>query len=417
MSSAAFGKRMIRRVLSFVALTLAASFAEAASPTVSNVRATQRAQTQLVDVFYDLSATNSGPFSVSLAVSTNKGATYDLPASSLAGTGFGSAVTVGTRKQIVWNAGAGWPGKYSSAVRFKVNATEMAIAGDYLVVDLSAGPSASSYPVTTLSAVPAGGWTDEYKTTKLVFRRIPAGTFIMGSPVGELGREYALGDETQHQVTLTQPFYMGVFEVTQKQWERVMGTWPSYFNNSSYRDPRPVEYVSYDMIRGSSAGAGWPANSDVDADSFMGRLRARTGKAFDLPTESQWEYAGRAGTTTALNSGKNLTDLYQCANMDEVGRYRCNGGSGYSEGGDTSGGTAKAGSYLPNQGGLYDIHGNVWEWYLDWFPGYEGSLRVLRGGSWDSYANNCRVALRDSFYPGYANRTLGFRAALPPGQQ
>jgi hypothetical protein len=123
---------------------------------------------------------------------------------------------------------------------------------EYLVIDLAGGADATNYPVSTLAGVPAGGWTEEHRTTKLVLRRIPAGTFTMGSPTGELGRST---DETQHQVTLTQDFYIGVFEVTQEQWYRVMGDWPSYFNNTAYRASRPVERVSYNDIRGSSAGA------------------------------------------------------------------------------------------------------------------------------------------------------------------
>ncbi len=295
----------------------------------------------------------------------------------------------------------------------------------YLVVDLSGGTNASSYPVSYLSSAPADGWPDEYKTTKMVLRWIPAGTFTMGSPTNEFGRG---STETQHQVTLTQPFYVGVFEVTQKQWERVMGTWPSYFTNASYRDSRPVERVSYNMIRGSSAGYGWPTNSNVDAASFMGKLRARTGKTFDLPTESQWEYAGRAGTTTAFNSGKNLTVWDRCPNMSEVGRYLYNGGNSSGQTVDTSGATAKAGSYPPNQWGLYDIHGNVWEWCLDWYGTYPGTVsdpkgvttgtgRVLRGGGWGYGAWACRVAFRysigsDCDFSYY----LGFRVALPTGQ-
>jgi formylglycine-generating enzyme required for sulfatase activity len=96
--------------------------------------------------------------------------------------------------------------------------------------------------------------------------------------------------ETQHQVTLTKDFYIGVFEVTQKQWELVMSNWPSCFNNIDVREVRPVEQVSYNDIRGSTTGAGWPVNSNVDATSFMGKLRQKTGiEAFDLPTEAQWE--------------------------------------------------------------------------------------------------------------------------------
>lgn len=304
----------------------------------------------------------------------------------------------------------------------------VATRGDYLVVDLSGGTNAVSYPVTyyrTLADVPGGANSDAYKTTNMIFRRIPAGTFTMGSPTNELGW---ISDETQHQVTLTQPFYIGVFEVTQKQWERVMGTWPSCFGNASYRDARPVEEVSYNAIRGSSAGAGWPANGNVDATSFMGLLRARTGKAFDLPTESQWEYAGRAGTTTALDSGYNLTNWNSDAHMAAVGRYWYNGGSGYTQNGDTSVGTAKVGSYLPNQWGLYDIHGNVWEWCLDWYGTYPGTVsdpkgattgsdRVGRGGSWGYDAGNCRVADRiNGRNPDFAYGLVGFRVVLPPGQ-
>ncbi|MBT7299338.1 MAG: formylglycine-generating enzyme family protein [Victivallales bacterium] len=291
----------------------------------------------------------------------------------------------------------------------------------YLVIHLSAGPSATTYPVSYLPAVPAGGWTAAYKTTKLVLRRIPAGTFNMGSPVGELGR---WGDETQHEVTLTKDLYVGVFEVTQRQWERVMGTWPSYFNNATCRDTRPVEEVSYNDVRGSTSGATWPVSNSVDATSFMGILRQKTGLAtLDLPTAAQWEYACRAGTITALNSGKNLTSTENCPNLAEVGRYWYNGGSGQSQTGDLSVGTGGAGSYLPNAWGLYDMHGNVWEWCLDWYGGYPGtvtdpeggaggsSVRVMRGGGWNCLAERCRSADRGSGTPSVRSSVLGFRLA------
>jgi len=294
----------------------------------------------------------------------------------------------------------------------------------YLVVDLADGPTATTYPVTALTEPPPGGWTDAYKTTKLVLRRVPAGTFMMGSPTNELGHWI---DETQHQVTLTQDIYVGVFEVTQRQWERVMGNWPSWFDNNTYRDSRPVEQVAYAAIRGANAGANWPTNSSVDADSFMGRLRARTGRMFDLPTESQWEYAGRAGTQAALNSGVDLTSEYGvCTNLDGLGRYWDATGDDPAKSSDTAAGTAEVGSYQPNGWGLYDMHGNVWEWCLDRYGAYpgdaidpqgdeSGAYRTLRGGSWYDYAHRCRMAARLFRSPETVSYNGGFRVVMLPG--
>ena len=290
----------------------------------------------------------------------------------------------------------------------------------YAVVDLSGGPDAASYPMRYTNTSPNLD-DDTCRTTELWLRRIPKGTFIMGSPEGEVGRWY----EKQHQVTLTQDFYIGVFECTQKQWELVMGG----DNPAIYEgDCRPVARVSYNMIRGSSetAGAGWPTYGHaVDASSFMGKLQTKTGLTFDLPTEAQWEYACRAGTTTALNSGKNLTSTDQDVNMDEVGRYYFNqsdGKGGYSQ-------HTKVGSYLPNAWGLYDMHGNVEEWCLDWYLygsyGTEalvdpqgpdtGSYRVVRGGYWSDYAQNCRSAHR--YHTSHGSDGNGFRVlCLPLGR-
>ena len=289
----------------------------------------------------------------------------------------------------------------------------------YAVVDLSGGPDAESYPVRyTNEATDLDD--DTCRTTELWLRQIPASTFTMGSPEDEVGRD---DDETQHQLTLTQDFYMGVFECTQKQWDLVMGSNPSDCKG----DCRPVEYVSYDMIRGIGvqAGAGWPTyGHEVDASSFMGKLQAKTGLVFDLPTEAQWEYACRAGTMTALNSGKNLTSAFSDTVINEVGRYSYNQSAG--KGGYTSEHT-KVGSYHPNAWGLYDMHGNVYEWCLDWWSGgYSastvtdpagddtGSTRMVRGGSWNSYARYCRSANRASYTSSFTYYYVGFRVVCLP---
>lgn len=300
----------------------------------------------------------------------------------------------------------------------------------YLVVNLSGGPDAAEYPVSRLDEPPSDGWTDIHKGNLLVLRRIAPGSFMMGSPLNELGRpasRLGLREEPLHDVTLTQSFYMGVFEVTQRQWRLVTGMDPAYFKG----DFRPVEYVSYSMIRGKNKGALWPESATVDADSFLGKLRHKTGIRFDLPTEAQWEYACRAGSVTALNSGENLTaTAAPCPNMVKVGRYRHNRGDGQGEGFSEH---TTVGSYEPNAWGLYDMHGNVQEWCLDWWRWDEidrtavtdpkgvpsetltGLVpqRITRGGCYYYDAPACRSASRNSYPSFYTYTVTGFRISAP----
>ncbi len=221
---------------------------------------------------------------------------------------------------------------------------------------------------------------------------IPAGEFLMGSPAGEAGRDSDEGP--QHRVKITKPFYLGVHEVTQAQYEAVMGKKPSYFKGSDL----PVESVSWE-----------------EAKEFCQRLSARENRTYRLPTEAEWEYACRANTTTAYNFGNETSQL---------------GGSAWFYG-NSDGKTHSVGAKRPNAWGLYDMHGNVWEWCEDWY-GAEyyaksppedptgpatGSDRVFRGGSWSVSAANCRAANRSGYVPGYRNSRLGFRvAAVPSGR-
>jgi len=264
----------------------------------------------------------------------------------------------------------------------------------YCVIDLSSGPDASSYPVTYMSEAPSSWFNvDEYKTTKLVLRLIRPGSFKM------CGRYY---------VTLTKPFFCGVFEVTQRQYYLVMGSNPSKHRG----DKRPVQNVSYNMIRGLKNGAKWPESHAVDAMLFLGRLRARTGLEFDLPTEAQWEYACRAGANSLFNNGGSSGD-----DLKKLGRYSGNTSDG--KGGFPSYQTT-VGSYEPNAWGLYDMHGNVFEWCLDWhgdlrigvvdpFGPSTGRNRAIRGGSCFRNEIDCRMNCRQSCNPSSDADEWGFR--------
>lgn len=408
-----------------------AAFAAAPSLSVDGVKFRQRYPWNgLVDI--DCMVTCSDPATnISLYVTAKDGAANkSLAVRSVwleSDATHTNALTVKSgAHRLVWDAGKDNPNFVGDAVTVEVQA----LLGTwlYLVIDLSGGKDAASYPISYLGAEPQGGWTDEYKTTKLVLRRINPGMFTMGSPSGETGR---FSRETQHDVTISEPFYMGVFEVTQKQYELVTGNKPSYFSNSSCYEARPVEQVSWNDIRGNSSTYNWPSSSDVDASTFMGRLRAKTGiTTFDLPTEAVWEYACRAGTTTALNSGKNLTSIADDANMNEVGRYCYNfpsGSTSYSSSSDLTAGTAKVGSYLPNAWGLYDMHGNVCEWCLDRYGNYPtaavtdpvgpywGNSVVLRGGDWYDRALECRSANRGWIVPSNGGNRRGFRLSCSAG--
>jgi formylglycine-generating enzyme required for sulfatase activity len=216
----------------------------------------------------------------------------------------------------------------------------------------------------------------------ITFCWCPAGEFTMGIPKSEADRS---SDENQVEVTLSRGFWMAKTEVTQAQWEAVMGNNPSRFKGAN----RPVERVSW-----------------TDAQEFLTKLNVIVGNSdggqMVLPTEAQWEYACRAGEA----------GMYSGGTLDEVAWYEKNSGSE----------THPVGTKKPNAWGLYDMHGNVWEWCADWYAwelkggvdpwgANSGSLRVGRGGSWDYDADYCRVANRGGNGPSGSNGDFGFRVA------
>jgi len=222
---------------------------------------------------------------------------------------------------------------------------------------------------------------DQGVTLEMVL--IPGGSFMMGSPQTDPDRQ---DDESPlHEVTVPK-FWMGRYSITQGQYQAIMGSNPSCFKG----DNRPVENVSW-----------------YDAMEFCARLSAHTSQTYTLPSEAQWEYACRAGTTTPFHFGETITpDL---VNYD--GNY-----------------TTEVGSFPPNRFGLYDIHGNVFEWCMDrWYDNYHGApadgsawvtggynRRVLRGGSWGYFPRYCRCAYRDGDNPDNRDDGYGFRVVSVP---
>jgi sulfatase modifying factor 1 len=238
--------------------------------------------------------------------------------------------------------------------------------------------------------------------TNMVFIR--PGTFTMGSPASEVGHDSTEAPQTV--VTISRAFWMGTFEVTQNEYVAVMGTNVSEFNS----DPRlPAELISWTMATDYCAAL-------TIQERAAGRLPP--GYAYRLPTEAEWEYACRAGTTTPFGIGDG-TDLSSAqANFDGTFPY------GAAPSGQFLNRTTLPGTYVPNAWGLHDMHGNVWEWCRDWYGPYPGgsvtdptgpatgSSHVLRGGGYDSLGQGCRSAVRDYRSPIYRSSLSGFRVVL-----
>jgi len=224
------------------------------------------------------------------------------------------------------------------------------------------------------------------------FAWISPGTFLMGSPESE---EQHQPDEKQHRVTLTKGFFLGIHQVTQAQWQAIMGSNSRRFKG----DTLPVEKVSWD-----------------DCQEFCKKLSQKTGKPHRLPTEAEWEYAGRAGTTTPFHFGATIST--------EQANYKGNKTYGGGNKGQYRKESTPVGSFPANAWGLYDMHGNVWEWCQDWHGHYpsedvvdpkgvdSGSAHVLRGGSWGDYPWDCRAACRGWGAPGDRYDGFGVRVVF-----
>ena len=423
----------------------------AAVPEVSSATMVQDVS-RLVTITYTLA---DAPAVVTLDVQTNYTENGATKWASIGGAAVANAqgdvwkkVSTGSHT-ITWRPDHSWPDHKiaDGGARAVVTAWALDNTPDYMVVDITATGGEGTeryYPAVDFlpGSVPGqkGAITNNpvYKTTMIVMRKILAKdvTWTMGS-VAESGRA---AREVPHQVTLTNNYYIGVYPVTQTQWQKVTGYNPSNFTVEN--SMRPVEMVSYTDIRqgigtaeeaATIIGGGYP--NEPYKDSFLGKLRYTTKLDFDLPSEAQWEFAARAGNGegywgdgSAIQISSNMD-----ASLNLQGRYLNNPSTNSSTSPaatitPANGGTAIVGSYAPNAWGLYDVHGNVWEWCLDWHAdditalngavnSGSGVYRAGRGGSWNYAAGYCRSAFRYYVPPARRLNETGFRLVCTAGLQ
>ena len=339
------------------------------APVVTNVQAKQRPGALLVDITYDVDYQDGGPMAVSVEISSDRGQTWQVPAHSFSGD-VGRGIRPGKGKHIVWDAGADVPGSHGVNFRPRVIA-EVGQGGEVFEHELSV-------------ALPGGLAMD--------FVWIESGIFAMGAAPGEPGRTSDEGPI--HQMEINTGFYLGKYEITQQQWMAVMGTRPWL-----------GEVYALNSARCPAAMISW-----LDVQEFIGRLNDAAGDSlYRLPSEAEWEYACRAGTTTRWSCGNVADQLTEYAWLYE-NAWRQD--SAYAH---------EVGTRLSNPWGLYDMHGNVWEWCNDWFEFYPGSTqaepggrlsmgrRTMRGGGFGNEARHLRSADRGASDPELRSYDLGAR--------
>lgn len=349
----------------------------AIGPATGVVRHVRFSQTEAdqVEVMYDLAAPAGTKWTVELWLSQDGGESFTIQPRSVRGD-VGEGVLSGTGKRILWDVFADIRKLEGEAFVFKVVAQAPAGSGQR-------PGGVRAFPLVT--------------GAEMEFVWIEPGTFTMGSPASEVGRDSDEGP--QHQVTIRQGFWLGKCEVTQGQWQGVMGTTP--WSGQSYvraNAQHPAVYISWD-----------------DAQQLIARLNAAAGSAvYRLPTEAEWEYACRAGSTTRWSFGDDEGQLGQYA-------WYCdnawNAALQYAQ---------PVGTKLPNPWGLYDMHGNVWEWCQDWYGSYgsgpvvepagpaSGSNRVIRSGGFNFSARYMRSAYRNNSTPGGRLYNVGVRLLRTP---
>ena len=389
-------------------VTVLAAFAASAS--VQNTSVSQDAATRMVTVEYSLTEAAIVTVDVEINVNGSWESVGDAALSNAAGDVNKYISKVGETCTIRWQPMRMMEPISANGIRATVQAWSLSAPPPYMVFDLDITNSVRFY--RSEEGLPGGITNDMYRTSRLVMRRIPAAgiTWRMGSPTTQYWRQSTDG-ETAHLVTMARDYYIGVFEFTNYQYGRVNDA-------QSPTGKTPKGGVSWNDLRGSDKD--WPTDGHgVNASSFMQKLRTRTGQQMDLPTEAQWEYAARAGSSLALHySNSSDTELSKIAwfwNNANVGGSTVN--------------RKNVGLKKENAWGLYDTLGNNAEICLDWIGAYDdasqttfdgepaglasGTNRAMRGGyAWQG-SDYITLSFRQRIAPSGSNDFYGFRVVCP----
>ena len=335
-----------------------ATLAASSAVTITDVSARQRwPWNGLVDVDFTINGAAAGEaFAIDIDATAASGATQ-----LSAKTYVTEPVAGNGDSRLVWDLGTDYPNFRANDLRISVTATP--ISSDkaiYMVIDLSGGSTATKYPVRYTTKAPAhvqGAVNEPCQTTELWMRRIAAPK----TPFPVLYFKTANYSGDAFYARLTQDYYIGVFELTQKQYNLIAETWPSHFSNSEYRDSRPVETLPFNTFTGT-----WEDSNampeEIAASSPLGLLRSKSGLPINVPTLAQLQYAVMGGTTPIGSEAYTYCVNGTTAELVTIARCPSNRETTSTDAGvDTKSATASVGSYLPNDYGLYDLIGNVWE--------------------------------------------------------
>ena len=326
-------------------------------------------------------------------------------------------------RAITWEARKSWPDKRFNDGIVSVKLTAWAADNPPDVMDIDLENKTVAY-YQSVDFLPQGGLTNDiYRTTHLVMKKVRAAgqTFTMGSPPDE--SQWRNTSEVQHRVSLTNDYYLAIYETTRKQFATmgctVAATYGAQDTPYTGDDPEqaPIGRILYNNLRGAvTDGIDWPTTGSA-VGGYLATIRTATGLDLDLPTEAQWEFACRARTTTAIYTGKDNASEWNNTDVEPLAWFT-----------GTSGNKVHAvGGKKPNDWGFYDMYGNVREWCLDWSGAYDtsdsptvdpkgptsGSYRVIRSSYYYNGAKGMRSAFRESQAPGTADTTYGFRLCLP----